>query len=130
PNENRRKGLTFDAVDRRGTENLVAAAKRAGTARFVYVSGAGAAPKARKPWFRAKWRAEQAVKDSGLAYAIIRPSWVYGPRDRTLNRYVAFVRSPLPLVPVIGNGKQRLMPVFVDDVARAVADSLESGAPP
>ena len=62
-------------------------------------------------------------------YAIFRPSWVFGPGDRALNRYVAFVRSPLPLVPVIGNGKQRLQPVFVEDVAGAVADSLEGAGP-
>src|SRR5579883_284509 len=125
PNENPRRGLTFDRVDRQGTENLVAAAKAAGVQRYVYLSGAGAAPDARQPWFRAKWGAENAVRGSGLRYAIFRPSWVYGPRDRALNRYVAFVRSPLPIVPVIGDGKQRLQPVFVEDVARAAADWVQ-----
>jgi NADH dehydrogenase len=122
PNENPRKGLTYEAVDRDGTINAVAAAQQNGVSRFVYISGAGAAPDAAKHWFRAKWAAEEAVRGSGLAHTIIRPSWVFGPHDNALNQYVAFVKSPLPVVPVIGNGKQRLMPVFVDDVARAAAD--------
>lgn len=125
PNQNPSKGLTFDNVDRRGTENLVAAAKAAGVRRYVYISGAGAAPDAQKIWFRAKWGAETAIRASGLQALIVRPSWVYGPEDNALNKYVAFVRSPLPIVPVIGDGKQRLQPVFVADVARLVADSLE-----
>ncbi len=125
PNQNPNKGLTFENVDRRGTEQLVAAAKAAGVSRYVYISGAGAAPDAQKVWFRAKWGAETAIRASGLRALIVRPSWVFGPEDNALNKYVAFVRSPLPVVPVIGNGKQRLQPVFVEDVARVVADSLE-----
>ncbi len=125
PNQNPGKGLTFDNVDRRGTENLVAAAQAAGVRRYVYISGAGAAPDAKQVWFRAKWGAETALRASGLQALIVRPSWVFGPDDNALNRYVAFVRSPLPVVPVIGDGRQRLQPVFVADVARVVADSLE-----
>jgi NADH dehydrogenase len=127
PNENPRKGLTFEQVDQHGTENLVAAAKQAGVRRYVYVSGAGAGPDAKQTWYRAKWGAETAVRGSGMEYLIVRPSWVYGPGDNALNKYVAFVKSPLPVVPVIGNGKQRLQPVFVEDVARLVAESLAGG---
>src|SRR5581483_4595813 len=60
-------------------------------------------------------------------YSIFRPSWVFGPEDKALNRFVGFARR-LPFVPVIGDGKQQLQPVFVEDVARAVADSLETPA--
>lgn len=130
PNENPRKGLTFEQVDRQGTENLVAAAKEAGVARFVYISGVGAAADAEKHWFRAKWGAETAVRESGMRYLIVRPSWVFGRGDHALNKYVAFVRSPLPVVPVIGGGDQRLQPVFVEDVARLVADALGRGELP
>lgn len=125
PNQNPGKGLTFDNVDRRGTENLVAAAQAAGVRRYLYISGAGAAPDAKQVWFRAKWGAETAIRASGLQALIVRPSWVFGREDNALNKYVAFVRSPLPIVPVIGDGGQRLQPVFVADVARVVADSLE-----
>jgi NADH dehydrogenase len=128
PIENRAKGFTFDEVDARGTENLVRAAKGAGASRYVYLSGVGAAPDAGRHWFRAKWRAETAVRESGMTYTILRPSWVYGPEDRSLNRFLSMSRF-LPFVPLIGNAsKQRLQPVFVDDVAKAVAESLDNAA--
>jgi uncharacterized protein YbjT (DUF2867 family) len=122
PNQNPRQGLTFEAVDHQGTVNAVAAARENGVTKYVYISGAGAAADSDKVWYRAKWGAEQAVRNSGLEYTIVRPSWVYGPGDNALNKYVGFVKSPLPVVPVIGNGRQRLMPVFVNDVARVAAE--------
>lgn len=125
PIENKGKGYTFDEVDARGNERLVAAAKAAGARDYIYLSGAGAAPDAPKHWFRAKWQAEQAIMNSGLRYSIFRPSWVYGKEDNALNRFVNFARR-LPFVPVVGDGKQRMQPVFVDDVSRAVADSLDN----
>ena len=119
PIENPKKGHTFDEVDARGTENLVIAAKAAGAKQYVYLSAAGAAPEGYH-WFRAKWRAEQAVRNSGLTYTILRPPWVYGPEDRALNRFLAMSRFQ-PFVPLIGAvGKQMMQPVFVDDVGRAI----------
>lgn len=123
PVENKKQGYTFEEVDAHGNERLVAAAKSAGVKNYVYLSGAGAAPDAAKHWFRAKWQAEQAIINSGLRYTIIRPSWVYGPGDKSLNRFVGFAKM-LPFVPVIGDGKQRLQPVFVDDVATCAAESI------
>jgi NADH dehydrogenase len=128
PIENPARGYTFEKVDAEGTENLARAAKEAGVMRFVYLSGVGAAPDAERHWFRAKWRAETAVRDSGITYTIVRPSWVFGPEDVALNRFLGMSRF-LPFVLLIGNaGKQRLQPVFVDDVARAVAESLDRPA--
>jgi len=80
-------------------------------------------------WFRAKWGGEEAVRRSGIEHAILRPSWVYGPEDNALNQYVKFIKSALPVVPVIGNGRQRLQPVFVADVAKAVAESVVGDGP-
>jgi NADH dehydrogenase len=124
PIENPSRGHTFEEVDAKGTENLVAAAKAAGTKRYIYLSGAGAAPDAPYHWFRAKWRAETAVRESGMLYTIFRPSWIYGPEDKALNRFLGMARF-LPFVPLIGNaGQQQLQPVFIDDVGRAVAEAL------
>ncbi len=127
PIEAPRRGQTFEQVDAAGTEALVAAAAAANVPRIVYISGAGAAPDAPRHWFRAKWRAEEAVRGSGIAYTIFRPSWIYGPGDHSLNRFLGFSRW-LPFIPQIGNGRQRLVPVFVDDVAALVADALASPA--
>jgi NADH dehydrogenase len=128
PIEAPKRGQTFERVDAGGTEALVAAARAAGVRRLVYISGAGATPDpAARHWFRAKWRAEEAVRGSGIEYTIFRPSWVYGPGDRSLNRFVRMSKW-LPFVPQIGNGRQLLAPVFVDDLAALVADSLDTPA--
>ena len=128
PVEKPRKGFTFEEFDHRGTERLVRAAVGARARRFVFSSGAAAAPDAAKVWFRAKWGGEEAIRAAGIDHAIIRPSWVYGPEDRALNRFVAFSRW-LPFVPVVGDGRQRLQPVFVEDVADAFAQAARPEGP-
>jgi len=128
PVEKPSKGWTFEAFEHRGTERLVSAAVAAGAKRFVYVSGVGVAPDAEKVWHRAKWNGEQAVLGAALDPVVVRPSWVYGPQDRALNRFVAFARSS-PVVPVIGDGSQRVNPVFVDDVAAALQEAAQPGGP-
>jgi uncharacterized protein YbjT (DUF2867 family) len=127
PIEAPRRGQTFERVDAAGTEALMTAARAAGVSRVVYISGAGAAPDAARHWFRAKWRAEEAVRGSGIVYTIFRPSWIYGPGDRSLNRFLGFSRW-LPFIPQIGNGRQLLVPVYVGDVAALVADALDTPA--
>ena len=128
PIENPRRGLTFEEIDERGTVRLVEAARAAGVQRYIYLSGAGASLDAPYHWFRAKGRAEAAVRGSGITHVIFRPSWIYGPGDRSLNRFLGLA-SRLPFVPIVGNGShQRMQPVFIEDVARVVADSVELAA--
>jgi NADH dehydrogenase len=127
PVEQPRKGNTFLELDTRGTERLTHAARRAGVRRLVYLSGAGASHDARRHWFRAKAIAEDAVRSSGIAWTILRPTWVYGPGDVSLNRFLAFARS-LPFVPMTNLGRQQLAPVFVGDVAALAADALVQDA--
>jgi NADH dehydrogenase len=122
PIENRRKGFTFEDVDLKGTRNQVDAAKASGVRRFVYISGVGAAKDSAKHWFRYKWEAEEYVKRSGMEWVVLRPTWVYGPGDVSLNRFLAFAKV-LPFIPMFGNGKQDMQPVFIDDVARVAADA-------
>ena len=121
PVEDRSKGRTYMEVDGKGTSVAAAAAKRVGVRRFVYLSGAGVGQGRPQPWFRAKEMAEAAIKESGLEHGILRPSWIYGPRDHSMNRFVAFCRS-LPVVPVIGDGKTPVYPLHVADVARQVVE--------
>lgn len=125
PVENPRKGYTYMAVDGEGTVRQVAAAKAAGVRRFLYISGAGTREGQTTPWFRAKLMAEKAVRESGMAYTIFRPSWVYGPEDRSLNRFAGFART-LPFVPVIGNGEIRVQPLLVKDLADIVAAAVDA----
>lgn len=123
PVENPGKGHTYLEVDGEGTRRQVEAAQAAGVRRFVYLSGAGVRADQTATWFRAKLMAEKAVRESGLEYTIFRPSWVYGAKDRSLNRFVNFARW-LPFIPVIGNGKGRVQLVHVEDLAEVVAASV------
>jgi uncharacterized protein YbjT (DUF2867 family) len=122
PVERRSKGWTFEETDLKGTRHQVDAAKAAGVRRFVYVSGVGAAKDAEQHWFRYKWEAENYLQKSGLEWVVVRPTWVYGPDDVSLNRFLALGKL-LPFIPMFGDGKQDMQPVFVDDVGRVVADA-------
>lgn len=125
PIENKRKGWTFEQIDYQGTVNQVAAAKAAGVSRLIYVSGVGAGPDAEAHWFVSKWKAEEAVRNSGITHVIIRPTWVYGPEDVALNRFLGFAKR-LPFIPTFGDGQQMMQPIFVDDVARILADASDN----
>lgn len=124
PVEKPRRGRSYDAVDRAGTENLIAAARSAGVERFVYVSGAGVGEARPEPWFVAKDRAEELVRSSGMSWMILRPSWSYGEGDRALNRIARIARLS-PVVPVLGWNRQKVMPVWAGDVGAAVASAFE-----
>ena len=125
PMENPKKGFTFERIDLEGTRNLVEAARSAGVGLFIGLSGVGAAKDAPYHWLRYKWDEEQAIRESGVPFTIFRPSWVYGPGDVSLNRFLGFAQV-LPFVPVIGNGKTVLNPLFVDDLGRHVAAAVEN----
>lgn len=115
------RGHTFREVDGRGTANVAERADRAGVQRLVYLSGVGADPASDRPWFRAKAMAERAVREGTFAHSIVRPSWVYGPEDRSLNLFAKLVRWTPGVFVQLGDGQQRLNPVYVEDVAAAVA---------
>lgn len=116
---------TFDGVIRRGTQHMVAEAKRAGVRHFIQMSALGAKNDPDYAYHTAKWKAEEAVKSSGIPYTIFRPSVIFGPDDGFINPLAALVRT-FPVVPVVGSGASRFQPVSLRDVgdafARAVAD--------
>ena len=85
PVENPSRGLTFEKIDYGGAVTLIEASKRAGVQQFIYISGAAADESSTHPAFRAKGRAERAIRESGLTYTIFRPSLVYGPEDKVVN---------------------------------------------
>jgi NADH dehydrogenase len=124
PIENPKKGFTFERIDLGGTKNLVDAAKAAGVPRFIGISGVGADEHGEYPWLRYKWQEEQYIVGSGVPYTIIRGSWVYGPHDVSLNRFLGFA-SWLPFIPVIGNGKTRINPLFIEDLGAHVTAAVE-----
>lgn len=116
-------GATFENVHTRGTINVLEAATAAGIRRYLHMSALGTRPGARSRYHRSKWAAEEAVRTSGLAWTIFRPSIVYGREDQFITVLAQMVRR-LPVVPVIGSGRQRLQPVAVEQVAEGFARAL------
>ena len=123
PVENPRRGLTFERIDYGGVVALIAAAKQAGVDQFIYVSGAAADANSKHPGFRAKGRAELAIRSSGLTYTIFRPSLLYGPEDKVVNGLAKALRFA-PVFGVPGTGQQKVQPVLVDDLAACVMLAL------
>lgn len=114
---------TFDSVIRQGTENVLAEAKRAGIGHFVHMSALGAQDDPRYGYQTAKYRAEQAVINSGIPYTIFRPSVIFGPGDGFINTLAGVVKS-FPVIPVVGSGETKFQPVQVGDVADAFAKAV------
>lgn len=109
----------FDAVHRKGAGNVAAAAHSAGTACLVQVSAIGADVDSPSAYGRSKGQGDAAARAAFPAATILRPSIVFGREDQFINRFAGLIRM-LPVVPVIG-GATRFQPVFVGDVAHAVA---------
>jgi uncharacterized protein YbjT (DUF2867 family) len=113
----------FDAIQGAGA-NTVAKAAAAVGARMVHVSAIGADPNSPARYDRSKAAGEQAVLAAVPSATILRPSVVFGPEDQFTNRFAALARMS-PVLPLIGGGLTRMQPVYVGDVATAVADAVD-----
>ena len=118
-------GQTFDAVQAKGAETVARAAAAAG-ARLIHVSAIGADAGSASHYARAKAAGEQAVLAAVPSATIFRPSVMFGPEDQFTNRFAALARMS-PVLPLIG-GDTRMQPVYVGDVATAVADAVDGKA--
>ena len=116
---------TFDAVQAQGAGTVAKAANAAG-ARMVHVSAIGADSESPSRYGRAKAAGEKAVLETVASATILRPSLVFGPEDSFTNRFAALARLS-PALPLIG-GDTRMQPVYVGDVATAVADAVDGKA--
>jgi uncharacterized protein YbjT (DUF2867 family) len=113
--------ISFDRAIR-NTKALIKAAKEAGIKRIVHVSITNPSEDSPLPYFRGKAEAERAVIDSGLSYAIVRPSVIFGGEDILINN-IAWLLRRFPVFAVPGSGDYRLQPVFVEDVAEIAVDA-------
>jgi uncharacterized protein YbjT (DUF2867 family) len=115
----------FRRIMEQGTRDLVAAAKDAGVRRFVLMSALGTSEETKDlvPYYRAKWEMEETVRDSGFEHVIFRPSFVFGRDGGILPTFKRLARLT-PVTPVIGSGKQRIQPIWIDDVAAYFAASI------
>lgn len=116
----------FRRVMVEGTRYLLAAAKEAGVGRFVHMSALGTSEETKDlvPYYRAKWETERMVRTSGLADVIFRPSFIFGPDGGILPTFVKLARLA-PVTPIIGSGRQRVQPIWADDVAAYFGEAVE-----
>jgi NADH dehydrogenase len=117
---------TFDAVQAKGPGAVAKAAAAVG-ARMVHVSAIGADENSLSAYARSKAAGEMAVRSAVPSATILRPSVVFGPEDQFTNRFAALARLS-PALPLIGGGVNKMQPVYVGDVARAVADAVDGKA--
>ena len=117
---------TFDAVQAAGAGTVAKAAAAAG-ARMVHVSAIGADENSASHYARSKAAGEKAVLAAVPTATIFRPSVVFGPEDQFTNRF-AGLACMSPALPLIGGGLTKLQPVYVGDVATAIADAVDGGA--
>lgn len=113
-------GQGFEAVHADGAANIAKAAAEARVRTLVHVSAIGADKDAPSSYAATKGEGEARVRQAFPNAAIVRPSLVFGPEDKFFNRFAALARV-LPALPLIGGGHTRFQPVFVGDVAAAVA---------
>jgi len=124
----REKGeSTFEHINVEGTLNLVIAAGQAGVKHFVHMSALGACDNPRYKYAYSKWRGEETVKQSGLAWTIVRSSVIYGEGFGFFDRLIQSIKlTPRPFVPVTGKGTSKFQPNAVVVVARCLVKIMEN----
>jgi NADH dehydrogenase len=125
------RGITFERLHVEATRNLVHACEVQGVRRYLHMSALGAQPSGPSAYQRTKFRAEEIVRASALDWTIFRPSVVYGYGDghqNFLGQLYGLMTIggviPVPLVPVIGNGRSPLQPVHLENLSGGFARAL------
>ncbi|MXN66704.1 SDR family NAD(P)-dependent oxidoreductase [Stappia sp. GBMRC 2046] len=118
---------TFDAVQTFGPRAVAEAARAAGIKRVVHISAIGADPEAESGYARSKAAGEKGMFETVPEAVVFRPSIVFGPEDDFFNRFADMARIS-PVLPLIGGGGTKFQPVYVGDVAEAVARAVDGEA--
>ena len=104
---------------------LFEVAANAGIERIVHFSVANASSESRLPYFQGKGQVEEILRGSGLSYALIRPTLVFGEGDLALNN-IAWALRRFPVFPVLGNGDYKVQPIYAEDLAVAEGSRNDS----
>lgn len=120
---------SFEALHVAGARAVARAAREAGVRHLVHVSAIGADRAAPSVYGRTKAEGEAAVLAEFPEAVIVRPSIVFGPEDQFFNRFAAMARVA-PFLPLIGGGRTKFQPVYVGNVATAIAEAAEGNAKP
>lgn len=120
---------TFDALHAEGARAVARTARQAGVKSLVHVSAIGASKASPASYAKTKALGEDGVFDEFPDAVVIRPSIVFGPEDQFFNRF-ASLAAMSPFLPLIGGGKTKFQPIYVGDLAQAIANALEGQAKP
>jgi len=116
----------FQRVMVDGTRNLIAAAREAGVGRFVHMSALGVSEQTKDlvPYFGAKWQMEQDVQAAEIPYVIFRPSFIFAKDGGILPTFAKLARLT-PVTPIMGGGRQRIQPIWADDVGAYFSKAVD-----
>jgi len=114
-------GQTFDQAVR-NTQILFSCAAKAGVKKIVHISVTQASADSDLPYYAGKGQQEEALKASGVPYAIVRPTLVFGKEDILVNNIAWLIRK-FPVFPMMGDGQYKLQPIYVRDLASIAADN-------
>ncbi|MDX6506024.1 MAG: hypothetical protein QOG06_668 [Gaiellaceae bacterium] len=116
----------FRSVMEEGTRDLVTASHEAGVRRFVLMSALGTSEETKDlvPYYHAKWEQEQTVRGSGIEHVIFRPSFVFARDGGILPTFRRLARLA-PVTPIIGSGRQRIQPIWIENVAAYFAQGVD-----
>ncbi|MEM8548640.1 MAG: complex I NDUFA9 subunit family protein [Pseudomonadota bacterium] len=120
---------TFDSLHVDGPRAVAQAAREAGVETLIHVSAIGSDANSPASYAKSKAAGEAAVLEEFPDAIILRPSIVFGPEDEFFNRFGAMAKVS-PLLPLIGGGRTKFQPIFVADLASAIANSVEGQATP
>ena len=104
------------------TKNMIQTCKKSGIKKIVYISGLGVTKNSRSDYFISKYKAEQEIINSGLDYTIFRPSYIIGKKDYLSKFILKQIKKGIVIIP--GSGKYHLQPIFVEDVAKIILESI------
>jgi uncharacterized protein YbjT (DUF2867 family) len=118
----------FQRIMVEGTRHLLAAADDAGVRRFVHMSALGTSEETKDlvPYYGAKWETEELVRSAGIPHVIFRPSFVFGSDGGILPTFAKLAKLT-PVTPIVGSGRQRIQPIWADDVANYFGEAVERG---
>ena len=117
-------GSHYEETNVGGTSNLINAAKAAGVKRIIEISGLGTKPDKPGSYMQGRYLAEKMLRESGLDWTIIRPSVIFGPEAPFIKGLSDLIRTS-PVVPLIGGGKVKFQPIYVEDVVTIIVKVLE-----
>ena len=118
-------GRTYETINYQGTVNVVEVARAGGARRLINMSQLGADPKLPYRFLASKGKAQAYVAGSGLEWTAFRPSVIWGPEDEFANTFARLLPFSPIIFPIVGDGQARFQPVWVEDVATAVAGALD-----